>query len=73
MKNIISFLTILFCLSGCDNHTKHEAEELQIKQLTIDSLNSLVIQQHIIDSMKAATASRNIINREVANNSLITQ
>lgn len=56
MKNLIVVLMITCIFSACNN-SQQQALETYKKQRTIDSLNALMAEQKIIDSMKAVKIS----------------
>ena len=63
MKKLLFLLIISALASACGNKAKLEqAEAMRIKQITIDSLNTVVAKQKIIDSMNTVKANAHVIH-----------
>lgn len=58
MKKIVSFCVIATVMMACNTKAKKEAEILQAKQMTIDSITKVEdIRKNTIDSMQAVAAT----------------
>ena len=67
MKKLLFLLIVSALASACNNKAKlEEAEALRIKQITIDSLHTVVAVQKIVDSMITVNKIAHTRNNEKA-------